>query len=172
MPMLLITMNNILHEFEDSQNENTRLRNIIILLVSSLVTCFWGATLVNYFSIGFTNIEPLDIYILPGGTLIIGFVIYLFAKKNQIGWFLLSLILAFLLGLFINSVRTITFDSWQQPESWSQLLLIVMFFITLASVILLFHSKTKKCLAISNIMFIICISLCVLVSIGSYFLII
>ena len=165
-------MNNILHEFEDFEKGNSRFKNTTILLIAILITGFWVVFLVNLFSSGHYDRDFTDLYILTGGTLVIGVIVYLFAKSNKIGWFLLSLFISFLLGLFTNSVVTMKdYDFHENPEAWRDALLIVMFCNTLAAFILLIHVKTKKRLSISSIMYITCIALCCIVSVGSYLLI-
>jgi FtsH-binding integral membrane protein len=164
-------MNNILHEFEDLRKENSRLKTITILLLVTLISGFWVALVVNFFSSSLADSDFTDFYVLAGASLIIGVLIYLFSKSNKIGWFLLSLFVSFLLGTFTSSVRISVIDFIENPEVWRSILLVVMFFNTLAAFILLIHTKTKKRLLISNVMYVTCIGLCVLLSIGGFLLV-
>jgi hypothetical protein len=164
-------MKDSLQEFEDFERESSGLKKITILLVSILIIGFWGVWLANNFSPGFSNADNSDFYILSGGTLIISAIVYLFAKRNRAGWFLLCLILSFLLGLFTNSIITESFHFRENPEAWREVLLILMFLNTLSALILMFLNKTKKRLLISNTYYFICIVLCGLLSVVSYFLV-
>lgn len=162
-------MENMLHEFEEVKTKS-RLKNATLLLVSTFVAGFWIMLLANLLSTD-SGKDVTDILIIAGGTLVIGLFVYYFAKGKAVGWFFLSLIIAFFLGSFTYSVINIDFDTIGNPGAWRSLLLLVMFFNVLATLILLLHVNTKRRLAISDIAYLFCIILFGLVSFAGYYLV-
>ena len=164
-------MNDSLTAFEEVETGNNKLKYYIVACVSILIAGVWVVEIVSLMLDDFASFEVIEIGLFVGSSLFFMGIFRFFLRKNKIAWCLMSLVIAFFSGIFVNSIGGFFFHSPESGEYWRFIIFVVVSICTFTSFVLLLLARTKRDFSINNILYGICVVLCMLLSIVGYFLV-
>ena len=163
-------MDNILTEFERSEDSYAKIQKLIGLLIYVLIIDF-GVLLGSYYnSIGFSEISFTEYtdYIFPLATLILIIGNYLLIKRKLSGWLLLLFFLVIASGLFLKTMILIITGTNNMIPVWRFAILTIMSLDSIAIIILMFNKRITNGISISKPFFFTWLVLCILLFLISY----